>query len=55
MKPDWKKKSAVKKKHSEGGRGNDPGPWQDLCLCWAHYNWGSKANTCKPPCAQAGN
>ena len=54
-KPDWKKKPAAKKKQGNGSGDNHPGPWQDLGLCWAHYNWGSKANSCKPPCAWAGN
>jgi len=51
-KPDWgkKKKPAAKKNHGDGG-----GPWQDMGLCWSHYNWGSKARNCKPPSGRAEN
>ncbi len=57
-KPDWNKKKkrwATTKNHGDGGGANNPGPWQDMGLCWSHYNWGSKARNCKPPCARAGN
>ena len=57
-KQDWarkKKKPAAHKSSGDGDGGNDPGPWQDMGLCWSHYNWGSKARNCKPPCARAGN
>jgi len=57
-KQDWnrkKKKPAANKNHSNGGGAKDSGPWQDMGLCWSHYNWGSKARNCKPPCARAEN
>jgi len=57
-KQDWvrkKKKPAAHKSSGDGDGGNDPGPWQDMGLCWSHYTWGNKARNCKPPCARAGN
>ena len=55
-KPEWikKKKPAAKKNHSDGDR-PDPGPWQDLGICWSHYTYGDKAKKCKPACARAEN
>jgi len=40
-KQDWnrkKKKPAANKNHGDGDGANDPGPWQDMGLCWSHYN-----------------
>ena len=57
-KQDWskkKKKLAPSRNNGDGGGDNEPGPWQDMGLCWSHYNLGSKARNCKPPCARAEN
>jgi len=57
-KQDWnrkKKKPAANRNHGDGSGANDPGPWQDMGLCWSHYNGGSKARNCKPPCAREEN
>jgi hypothetical protein len=55
-KPDWgkSKKPASKKNKGDGDR-PDPGPWQDLGICWSHYTYGDKAKKCKPPCARLEN
>ena len=55
-KPDWSKskKPASKKNKGDGDR-PDPGPWQDLGICWSHYTYGDKAKKCRPPCARAEN
>ena len=55
-KPDWgkNKKPASKKNKGDGDR-PDPGPWQDLGICWSHYTYGDKAKKCSPPCARAEN
>jgi hypothetical protein len=42
-------------KGGAGGTSDDPGPWQDLGLCWAHYQFGKKAKKCRLPCIMAGN
>ena len=52
-KADFRKKGPAKKRH--GGGDSDPGPWKDMGLCWAHYNYGNKAHKCKPPCNWQGN
>jgi len=57
-KPDWSKnkKPATKKNKGNGDRDRpDPGPWQDLGICWSHYTYGDKAKKCRPPCARAEN
>jgi len=56
-KQDWskKKKPAPSRNKGDVGGATNPGPWQDMGLCWSHYNWGSKARNCKPPCARAEN
>jgi len=55
-KPEWnKKKKPAAKKHQGDGDRPDPGPWQDLGLCWSHYTYGNKAKKRKPPCARAEN
>jgi hypothetical protein len=55
-KPDWykNKKPAPKKSKGDGDR-PDPGPWNDLGICWSHYTYGDKAKKCRPPCARAEN
>jgi hypothetical protein len=55
-KPEWnKKKKPAAKKHQGDGDRPDPGPWQDLGLCWSHYTYGNKAKKRKLPCARAEN
>jgi len=55
-KPDWSKsKKAASKKNKGDGDRPDPGPWQDLGICWSHYTYGDKAKKCRPPCARAEN
>jgi hypothetical protein len=54
-KQDNQRGGAAKKRTGGGGASDDPGPWQDLGLCWAHYQFGEKAKKCRPPCAMAGN
>ena len=56
-KQDWnkKKKPATSRSNGDGGGANNPGPWQEMGLYWSHYNRGSKARNCKPPCARAEN
>ena len=55
-KPDWNKskKPAFKRNKGDGDK-PDPGPWQDLGICWSHYTYGDKAKKCRPPCARAEN
>jgi hypothetical protein len=55
-KPDWykNKKPAPKKSKGDGHR-PDPGPWNNLIICWSPYTYGNKAKNCRPPCARAEN
>jgi hypothetical protein len=39
-KADFRKKNAAKKRHGDGSRDDDPGPWTEKGLCWSHYNFG---------------
>ena len=50
----WARQKGAQKKDGNVGD-SDSDAWKSSGMCYAHFMYGARARSCKPPCSRAGN